>query len=132
MESSIPKGQNEVRAGAAHGNTLADTGWLDRFFASYYARRPVNATFIGVHEWDDRLPDFSEHGAGDTLADMQNLLVESGKLRDVAGPLAKVQDGGLVSFEGLDRRARRGIPPDSDLGAPIQPFPSGQSEPLHR
>jgi len=33
--------------------------WLDRFFDAYYARNPVNATFIGVHRYDDRLPDWS-------------------------------------------------------------------------
>jgi hypothetical protein len=52
----------------------AFTQWLDRFFASYYRHRPVNATFIGVHEYDGRLPDFSAAGVGDTLADMQDLL----------------------------------------------------------
>lgn len=33
--------------------------WLDRFFALYYETRPVNATFIGVHDHDHALPDFS-------------------------------------------------------------------------
>lgn len=51
------------------------TAWLDDFFAAYYQRRPVNATFIGVHEFDDRLPDFSEHGIGDTVAEMESLLM---------------------------------------------------------
>jgi hypothetical protein len=32
------------------------------FFTHYYARRPVNATFIGVHAYDDRLPDWSPDG----------------------------------------------------------------------
>lgn len=36
--------------------------WLEAFYASYYRHRPVNATFIGVHEHDHRLPDCS--GAG--------------------------------------------------------------------
>ncbi len=39
--------------------------WLDRFFDGYYRRHPVDATFIGHHEHDHRLPDFSE---GDTDA----------------------------------------------------------------
>ena len=26
--------------------------WLDRFLHSYYRHRPVNATFIGVHDYD--------------------------------------------------------------------------------
>ncbi len=33
--------------------------WLGRFFASYYRHRPVNATFIGEHDYDPLLPDFS-------------------------------------------------------------------------
>ncbi len=36
--------------------------WLDDFFASYYRHRPVNATFIGVHDYDANLPDYSETG----------------------------------------------------------------------
>ena len=35
---------------------------IDEFFSHYYARRPVNATFTGVHEHDDRLPDWSLEG----------------------------------------------------------------------
>ena len=53
------------------------SAWLDRFFASYYDRRPVNATFIGVHDRDHLLPDFGESAAGDTLAEMEGLLRES-------------------------------------------------------
>jgi hypothetical protein len=37
----------------------AFNAWLDDFLASYYRRRPVNATFIGVHDYDDQLPDLS-------------------------------------------------------------------------
>ena len=48
--------------------------WLDDFFRSYYRHRPVNATFIGVHDYDDRLPDFSENGSGDLLAETESLL----------------------------------------------------------
>ena len=35
---------------------------LDDFFTHYYARRPVNATFTGVHSYDDQLPDWSIDG----------------------------------------------------------------------
>ncbi len=77
LESSIPQDQGGFRTGATAGKVTGRTDWLNRFFSSYYAHRPVNATFIGLHDWDDRLPDFSEHGSGDTLADMQNLLAES-------------------------------------------------------
>ena len=35
---------------------------LDRFFEHYYRRRPVNATFTGVHDHDAMLPDWSRTG----------------------------------------------------------------------
>ena len=35
---------------------------IDEFFTHYYARRPVNATFTGVHAYDDRLPDWTLDG----------------------------------------------------------------------
>src|SRR5438046_1819280 len=43
-------------------NAPAFNSWLDDFFASYYRHRPVNATFIGVHVHDARLPDFLAQG----------------------------------------------------------------------
>jgi hypothetical protein len=52
----------------------AFTAWLDAFFASYFRRRPVNATFIGMHAFDDRLPDLSESGMAATLGDANDLL----------------------------------------------------------
>ncbi|HEV7663733.1 MAG TPA: DUF885 family protein [Chloroflexota bacterium] len=55
-------------------NAPAFDAWLDAFFASYFRRRPVSATFIGRHEFDDRLPDFSAQGIADTLADADDLL----------------------------------------------------------
>ena len=54
--------------------TQAFNTWLDNFFTAYYRRRPVNATFIGIHDYDDRLPDFSAGGAGDILAEINTLL----------------------------------------------------------
>ena len=41
---------------------FAVSGTLDRFFGHYYGRRPVNATFTGVHTHDHRLPDWSIGG----------------------------------------------------------------------
>ncbi len=46
---------------------------LDRFFEAYYARRPVNATFIGVHGLDGAWPDCSEQGLGDWLSESRAL-----------------------------------------------------------
>ena len=59
---------------------ISESAWLDDFFASYYARRPVNATFIGVHELDHMLPDFSCDGAGDAVAEMEGLLARASHL----------------------------------------------------
>jgi uncharacterized protein (DUF885 family) len=70
-------------------NAPAFTAWLDDFFASYYRHRPVNATFIGVHSYDERLPDCSERGLGDTLNDTEALLA---RLRELPGePLSAAQ-----------------------------------------
>ena len=44
---------------------------LDRFFEHYYRRRPVNATFTGVHEYDTMLPDWSR----DALAAQRDEMV---------------------------------------------------------
>ena len=46
---------------------------LDRFFESYYRLRPVTATFTGVHEFDDRLPDWSPPGLSFATAEMKGL-----------------------------------------------------------
>lgn len=56
-----------------YDNQQALDSWLDRFFASYYAARPVNATFIGVHEHDHRLPDISADGLALNVAEMKTL-----------------------------------------------------------
>lgn len=50
--------------------------WLDRFFAAYYRRRPVDATFIGVHEYDQYLPDHSPAGSAALVAEMEALLAD--------------------------------------------------------
>ena len=80
-------------------NAPGFTAWLDDFFASYYQHRPVNATFIGVHAHDDRLPDYSEHGAGDALADADTLLA---RLRDL--PHEE-----LSAIEAIDRKLAVGF-----------------------
>src|SRR5215211_9384823 len=73
--------------------------WLDDFFASYYQRRPVSATFVGVHAYDERLPDFSQQGLDDILADAESLLA---RLRLL--PVEPLSDAA-----GLDRRLAEGF-----------------------
>lgn len=73
--------------------------WLDDFFASYHRHRPVNATFIGEHAHDGRLPDFSETGVGDALADARALLQR----------LEALPTGGRTPSQALDARLAAGF-----------------------
>jgi len=77
----------------------AFAAWLDSFFASYYRYRPVNATFVGRHDFDDRLPDFSEDGAAALAADMATLL-----RRAQALPAERLSDA-----QAIDRRLAEGF-----------------------
>src|SRR5512140_2355976 len=72
---------------------------LDAFFESYYRLRPVNATFTGVHSYDDRLPDWSPDGLAASADEMRSL-------RAALDP-ADMQAGGTGRSEDLrDVRAR--------------------------
>jgi len=51
---------------------------LGRFFEHYYSRRPVQATFTGVHTFDARLPDWSRDGLASAAAEMASLRREIG------------------------------------------------------
>lgn len=46
---------------------------LDAFFDAYYRRRPVTATFTGVHAYDAALPDWSQEGLGEAIDEMRAL-----------------------------------------------------------
>jgi hypothetical protein len=46
---------------------------LDEFFAHYYRRRPVTATFTGMHDYDSMLPDWSPDGLATLDAEMRRL-----------------------------------------------------------
>ena len=73
--------------------------WLDDFFVSYFRHRPVNATFIGRHEYDDRLPDFSDAGVAAVLSDMESL----------SNRLAALPAEPLTTSEWLDRTLAAGF-----------------------
>jgi hypothetical protein len=49
---------------------------IDRFFDTYYQRRPVNATFTGVHAFDDRLPDWTPTGLASLDDEMRGIIRE--------------------------------------------------------
>lgn len=48
--------------------------WLEDFFRSYFKFRPVNATFIGIHEYDGDLPDYSPEGLDKLQQSMGDLI----------------------------------------------------------
>jgi len=63
-------------------NNTSTSAWLDDFFASYFRHRPVSATFIGMHDYDDQLPDYSAAAVAEQLAETRHLLarVDSGEV----------------------------------------------------
>jgi len=81
----------EPRAGASAFPELLDT-----FFAWYYQMFPVNATFIGVHDRDDCLPDFSERGTVDALAAIDTLLARVRTFRHTTLPESQEMDRRLL------------------------------------
>ena len=66
---------------------------LDRFFESFYRRRPVTATFTGVHAHDGRLPNWSPLGLAGEADEMRALRAE---LAAAGAPAASA----LPSFPG--------------------------------
>lgn len=73
--------------------------WLEDFFAYYSRRRPVNATFIGRHEYDHCLPDLSLEGIEQTRNETSGLLDR----------LRELPDEPLDSTQTLDRRLAEGF-----------------------
>jgi hypothetical protein len=54
---------------------------LDDFFENFYRRRPVTATYTGIHEYDHALPDFSPEAiqaSRDEMSAMRRALAEAG------------------------------------------------------
>lgn len=72
---------------------------LDAFFVWFYRTFPVSATFIGVHEHDHRLPDFSDHGLGDSLAVLT-------RLQEM---FRRLPEEPLTAGERLDRALAEGV-----------------------
>jgi hypothetical protein len=73
--------------------------WLDTFFDIYYRRRPVNATFIGVHTYDHLLPACSPEGLTDSVNEMRALLQA----------LRSLPEEPLSQAEAMDRRLAEGF-----------------------
>jgi hypothetical protein len=72
---------------------------VDAFFDHYYRRRPVNATFTGVHDYDAELPDWSDDGLART----------NGEMRAIAARVAdRYPDATMANAKGLDAALIRG------------------------
>ncbi len=72
--------------------------WMDDFFVHYYSRRPVNATFIGMHAYDHLLPDYSEKAVEETVAEMESLLAR----------LDGLPEDGLDAYQRIDCKLAAG------------------------
>jgi uncharacterized protein (DUF885 family) len=81
-----------------NNNSFAFSSWLNEFFTVYYHRRPVNATFIGMHDLDHQLPDFSAEGVNQTVGEMK---VQLSRLEALPAE-------GLTAAEDLDRKLAGG------------------------
>lgn len=78
---------------------------VDRFFAHYYQRRPVNATFTGEHAFDELLPDWSTGGLDACAAEMRAL---HGNLVGAHAPVESAGDYAVVP-DALDAELARGF-----------------------
>jgi hypothetical protein len=73
---------------------------LERFFEHYYLRRPVNATFTGVHAYDGELPDWSLDGVRAHDAEMRAIIAAlSAEHPSHAPPSAWRNDADLLDAE---------------------------------
>jgi uncharacterized protein (DUF885 family) len=72
--------------------------WLDAFFADYYVRRPIDATFIGVHHLDHSLPDYSPAARARIVSGMRAALEQ----------LNAIQAEDLTEPQRIDRRLAAG------------------------
>ncbi len=102
-------------------NERAFDAWLDRFFAHYYATRPVNATFIGVHDHDHALPDFSPAATARQLAEM----------RQLRAGIGADTDRGSRYWPASRRPDRRRLPRTPDHGGRASAVPSRKPRALH-
>ena len=92
---------------------------LDHFFEHYYRRRPVNATFTGVHEYDALLPDWSLVGLQETDDEMRALHVElteahplPSSARDLSTDVAALDaelSRGFLDIQRAENNSRHGV-----------------------
>jgi len=82
----------------AAGRAAAFDAWLEGFLEHLFARRPVDASFAGLHRYSHLLPDLGAAGQGAALAEIRALL----------GRLAEIGTEGLDRFRKIDYDLARG------------------------
>jgi hypothetical protein len=73
--------------------------FYQRFFYTYLERRPVNASFLGRHEFDDKLPDYSKEAVEKTVAEIDSQLAEC----------TAMSENGLTSRQKMDKKLIEGF-----------------------
>ena len=80
-------------------HSQAFDAWFDAFLDDYLKRRPVTATFLGAHQYDHALPDFSRDADADLIA----------SARDLIARLDAIPNDGLSEAQIYDRILTRGF-----------------------
>jgi hypothetical protein len=80
-------------------NEIAFDLWFHEFLDDYLKRRPVSATFMGAHQYDHALPDFSVEADADL----------SSSARDLIAALDAIPNEGLTETQIYDRILARGF-----------------------
>ncbi len=75
---------------------------LDRFFETFFRLNPVTATFAGVHQYDDRLPDWSPGGLEAAVAEMRRLRIDLLAVPPVIAPVVTTAESSLESGQTTD------------------------------
>lgn len=103
-------------SGMSSLSDLPVDAWTRDALAAHLERHPVDATFIGVHDHDHRLPDVSPEGVEATIDSMKNALADVGGApgssrteeagaAEESGPAGDLRE----AFAHLDRRLMRGF-----------------------
>ena len=67
-QQSAKEAATPAAAAARPAGDAAFTAFVHDFLADMYTRQPTTATFLGVHDYDDRLEDYSRAAVDDTVA----------------------------------------------------------------
>ena len=76
--SAVPSDQPAAAEQTTGIDTTSDWGqFVDSFLTGYFARNPDFAVYQGRHEFDGKLPDWSERGLADQVAFLEKTLADA-------------------------------------------------------